>query len=608
MLAIETLILIGSVLLLLGILSSKFSSRMGMPVLVMFLGLGMLAGSEGIGGIAFEDYYLSYAIGTFALALILFSGGLSTPFHAVRDAWKPASLLATLGVFITALITGVAASWILKIDLKQGLLLGSIVGSTDAAAVFSILRTGGVHLRRRLSDTLEVESGSNDPMAIFMTVGLIQILTGKVDSPLGLVWLFVSQLGLGLVAGLLIGYLAVWVIRNIHLDAAGLYPVLATAFGLLSFGMAADLGGSGFLSVYVTGMVIGNKKVVFQKGIERFHDAGAWMAQITMFIVLGLLSFPSRLLAVWLPGLAIAAVLLLLARPVAVFLCLCRSRFSWREQVFLSWVGLKGAVPITLAIFPLLSNLDSEIKIDGAKVIFDVVFFVVLVSAVLQGWSLPWLARKLGLEAPAKKESAVTLEISSLKDVEGDIVDYFVDGDCRVAGKMVRELALPEEVVVALIVHNQKITLPKGSSRIEAGDHVIVVLRPHVRAMVDRIFSRHNTPIAEQKWPSAIEFPLRANMKVGDLESFYDISVGEDAELSLEQWLKKQIAPEQVSVHRFVDRGMLRLRIMEVNAQGEIKAVGMSFLEAEISTHEIGGPIEQAENLDHTPLDHKRGD
>jgi cell volume regulation protein A len=587
LLTVELLILIGSVLLLLGILSSKFSSRMGMPVLVMFLGLGMLAGSEGIGGIAFEDYYLSYAIGTFALAIILFSGGLSTPFTAVRDAWKPASVLATFGVLITASITGVAAAWILKIDLKQGLLLGSIVGSTDAAAVFSILRTGGVHLRRRLSDTLEVESGSNDPMAIFLTVGLIQILIGKVESINGLIGLLISQMGIGLLAGLAFGYMAVWVIRNIHLDTAGLYPILATAFGLLSFGMAVQMGGSGFLSVYITGMVIGNKKVVFQRGIEMFHDAGAWMAQIVMFIVLGLLSFPSRLLAVWLPGLAIAAVLLIVARPIAVFLCLCRSRFSFREQLFLSWVGLKGAVPITLAIFPLLSNLDSEIKIESANIIFDVVFFVVLVSAVLQGWSLPWVARKLGLEIPAKKESAVTLEISSLKDVEGDIVDYFVDSECRVAGKLIRELALPEEVVVALIVHNQKIKLPKGSSRIEAGDHVIVVLRPHVRAMVDRIFSRPYGAGADQKWPASSEFPLRADIKIGDLESFYGITIGEEKGLSLEEWLTRQIEPDLLAADQFVDRAMLRLRIMEMNSQGKIVLVGMSFISPEnISSNE----------------------
>lgn len=566
-----------------------------MPVLVMFLGLGMLAGSEGIGGIAFEDYYLSYAIGTFALAVILFSGGLSTPFHAVRDAWKPASVLATVGVFITASITGVAAAWILKIDLKQGLLLGAIVGSTDAAAVFSILRTGGVHLRRRLSDTLEVESGSNDPMAIFMTVGLIQILIGKIDSVGDLIWLLVAQMGIGLIAGLAFGYMAVWVIRNIHLDTAGLYPILATAFGLFSFGMAVQMGGSGFLSVYITGMVIGNKKIVFQRGIEMFHDAGAWMAQIVMFIVLGLLSFPSRLLAVWLPGLAIAAVLLVVARPVAVFLCLCRSRFSFREQLFLSWVGLKGAVPITLAIFPLLSNLDSELKIESAQTIFDVVFFVVLVSAVLQGWSLPWVARKLGLETPAKKESAITLEISSLKDVEGDIVDYFVDSECRVAGKLIRELAFPEEVVVALIVHNNKIKLPKGSSRIEAGDHVIVVLRPHVRAMVDRIFSRPGSLNADHDWPQAAEFPLRADMKVEDLENFYDISLDADKKLSLEQWLKSQIAKEDLLANQFVDRAMLRLRILEMSPQGEIKLVGMSFLTSQSSTPVGSTPPETSE-------------
>jgi potassium/hydrogen antiporter len=319
---INTAILVAGILLLMGIISSKFSSRLGMPVLVMFLLLGMLAGSEGIGGIEFEDYLLSYAIGSLALALILFAGGLATPLKAVQATWKPAGILATWGVFVTAVITGLAAAYILNISLLQGLLLGSIVGSTDAAAVFSILRAGGVQLRPRLAYTLEVESGSNDPMAIFMTVGLIEVLTGNMGFGLGLVRLLVLQMGLGIVVGIAVGVLSVWLIRKIQLTTAGLYPVLATAFGLLSFGLAADLGGSGFLSVYLTGMVIGNNRVVFHRGILMFHDAAAWLAQIVMFVVLGLLCFPSKLLEVFVPGLAIAAVLIFVARPIAVALSL----------------------------------------------------------------------------------------------------------------------------------------------------------------------------------------------------------------------------------------------------------------------------------------------
>ena len=393
---------------------------MGVPVLFLFLVIGMLAGSEGIGGIEFEDYSLAYAIGTIALCVILFDGGLRTPYHSIRTAWKPAAVLATLGVTVTAVITGLAASWILGITILEGLLLGSIVGLTDASAVFSVLRSGGVYIRRRLADTLEVESGSNDPMAIFLTVGLIQALTNAVPLGPGLLMLFLTQLVLGAAAGLCVGFGGVWVLKKIQLDAAGLYPVLATAIGLFAFGLAAVFGGSGFLAVYLTGIVIGNRRPVFHRGILLFHDAAAWICQMLMFMALGLLSFPSRLLDAAGPALLIAAVLILVARPVAVVLSASNFRFSLRELLFLSWVGLKGAVPITLATFPMVAG------VPGASLMFNTVFFVVLVSAVIQGWTLPAAARSLGLDEIAKQSSPVTLEISSLRNVDGDIVDYFV--------------------------------------------------------------------------------------------------------------------------------------------------------------------------------------
>lgn len=251
-------------------------------------------------------------------------------------------MLATVGVLLTAVITGIAAARILRIPLLEGLLLGSIVGSTDAAAVFSILRSGGVHIRRRLADTLEVESGSNDPMAIFLTVGLIEVLVGRVALGPGLLWLLLTQVVCGVLVGLLVGRVAVWAINHSQLNAAGLYPVLATAFGLFSFGAAASLGGSGFLSVYLTGIVLGNSRIVFQRGVLLFHDAAAWLGQILMFVALGLLSFPSRLLQVVVPGLMVAAALVFVARPAAVFLSMIPFQFSFREQVYLSWVGSKA--------------------------------------------------------------------------------------------------------------------------------------------------------------------------------------------------------------------------------------------------------------------------
>jgi cell volume regulation protein A len=556
-----------------------------MPVLVMFLGLGMLAGSEGIGGIAFEDYSLAYAIGTVALALILFDGGLATPYKSVQAAWQPAGLLATVGVFITAVVTGLAAAWILRISLLQGMLLGSIVGSTDAAAVFSVLRSGGVHIRRRLADTLEVESGSNDPMAIFMTVGLIEVLTGRASLGPGLLLMFLNQMVVGTLIGLLMGYVAVWTINHTRLAASGLYPILATAFGLLAFGLAANFGGSGFLTIYLVGMVIGNSKPVFHRGILLFHDAAAWLGQIVMFIVLGLLSFPSRLLDVFLPGLAIAVVLVFAARPLAVAITLLPFRFSIRERLFLSWVGLKGAVPITLATFPLLADLPA------ASLMFDVVFFVVLVSAVVQGWSLPWVARRLELVVPPKREPPVTLEISSLYQVEGDIVDYYVYSDTRATGRLVRDLALPEEVVVALIVRNQQTLLPKGSSQIQVGDHVIVVLRPSVRPLVDQIFSGRELKAASVDLPTAFEFPLKGTIKVGDLAQFYGIQISGNVDDTLDQWIRQKAGKVPLTVGFLVPCDRIELRVRGLTVEGAIEYVGMTIL----SEHTL---------KDHTLKDH----
>ncbi len=484
---IATLILASGILLLLGIASNKLSTRIGVPVLLLFLLVGMLAGSEGVGGIDFEDYSLANAIGTIALCLILFDGGLRTSLKSIRSVWKPAAVLASLGVLITAVITGLAASWILKISILEGLLLGSIVGSTDASAVFSVLRSGGVCIRKRLAETLEVESGSNDPMAIFLTVGLIQLLTGAVAPGPALLGLFLTQLIVGSVAGILVGYGGVWGLKYIQLGAAGLYPVMATALALLSFGLAAVLDGSGFLAVYLTGIVIGNRRPVFHRGILLFHDAAAWICQILMFMTLGLLSFPSRLMDVAGVTLLIAAVLILVARPVAVFLCASWFRFSFHELLFLSWVGLKGAVPITLATFPMLAGLP------GASVMFDTVFVVVLVSALIQGWTLPPAARLLKLEDPEQHPTPVTLEISSLRDIDGDIVDYYVEPGCRAAGRTLRELQFPAGVVVALIARDQEIIMPQGRFQIESGDHVIVVLRPALRTQVDQFFSRPST-------------------------------------------------------------------------------------------------------------------
>ena len=475
--------LVAGVLLLLGIASSKFSARLGVPVLVLFLAVGMLAGSEGIGRIPFENYPLANSVGSAALALILFDGGLRTSVGAVRRVWRPALALSTVGVLLTSLLTGLAAAWLLKLPLPQGLLLGSIVGSTDAAAVFSVLRSGGLKLPERLTATLEVESGSNDPMAIFLTVALTGLIQGGAGSPTALALLFLSQFGVGALVGLAVGRLAALAVNRINLDYPGLYPLLAMAFGLLAFGLAAVLGGSGFLAVYLAGIVLGSSSIVFRRGIFLFHDAAAWLGQIVLFVMLGMLSFPSRLYALAWEGLGIALVLILLARPVAVLISASPFGFRPRELTFLSWVGLKGAVPITLATFPLMAG------VPGSAAIFNAVFFVVLISALSQGWSLPLVARWLGLGRPADPAPPLSVEINALRHLDGEIVDYTVKPGAAVAGRLLRELARPDGLVVTLVLRGRQVIMPRGATALEPGDHVFVALRGRVKPLVDRLFA-----------------------------------------------------------------------------------------------------------------------
>lgn len=563
MFLIDTILLVAGILMILGIVSSKFSARLGLPVLVLFLALGMLAGSEGPGGIQFENYQMAHAIGTVALALILFDGGLRSPLENIRLAWKPSALLATAGVLLTSLLTGLVATWVLGLSFLEGMLLGSIVGSTDAAAVFSLLRSAGIRLRKRLAATLEIESGANDPMAIFLTVGVIQVLTGEM--PLGpqLVVLFLQQMGIGLAVGFAAGRLTVLLINRINLAAAGLYPVLTMACGVLAFGVAAVFGGSGFLAIYIAGVVVGNSRIVFQSGTFLFHDGLAWAGQIAMFVVLGLLSTPSELLKVAAPGLLIAGALILVARPIAVVPFLIPFRFDRREMALVSWVGLKGAVPIILATYPLIFNLSA------GPLLFNVVFFVVLLSAVIQGGTLPLVARLLKLEEPPEPEAPFSLEISSLNEVDADIVDYPIKEDSRAADKLLRELAMPAGAVVAMISREKKLVSPRGSTRIRPGDHVFIVVDRESRGPVDRVFARLSD--AEQQ-PIEAEFPLPGYATAGDLLYFYGIDTGEPPTVTLEEVILHR--DPNAGAGTIIRAGGVRLRVRDIE-EGRIATVGL---------------------------------
>ncbi|WP_404463565.1 potassium/proton antiporter [Vreelandella aquamarina] len=533
MFPVDKLILLAAVLLLVGILSSKLSARIGLPVLVLFLVIGMLAGESGIGGIAFDNPEGAHALGTLALAIILFDGGLQTPTASIRAVWKPASLLATFGVLVTALITGTAAAYILGLPLLEGLLLGAIVGSTDAAAVFSLLRNAGIHINKRLKSTLEIESASNDPMAIFLTVGLLEVLVNGMQPGMGLLELFVMQMGVGAVVGLGIGWLSVKLINRIHLVASGLYPVLVAACGFLSFGVSANLGGSGFLAIFLTGVFIGNHRIVFQRSTFLFHDGLAWLSQIVMFVVLGLLINPLSLLDVWFEGLVIAAVLILVARPLAVAPVMKLFGFNTREISLVSWVGLRGSVPIILAIFPLMFGLE------GAELIFNVVFFVVLISASIQGTTLPIVARKLKLTEKPPALPAASLEITALEEVDADIVEYTLSEQPRAAGRRLSQMALPDTTVVAMITRGNEVIPPRGSTELHPRDHLFVVLRPETRPFVDCVFSDAPDKVSSDFSDQPLR--LKGSTTLGDLAHSYGFTLTEHEELTLDALLRAKL-------------------------------------------------------------------
>ncbi|MFC4727260.1 potassium/proton antiporter [Coralloluteibacterium thermophilus] len=384
-------------LLVLTVLAGSLSSRFGLPALLGFMALGMLAGSDGPGGIRFNDYMLAQTLGVLCLVFILFSGGLDTQWRAVRRMALPAVVLATAGVMLSAGVVALAAMWLLDFSPLQGFLLGSVIASTDAAAVFAVLRHSGLSLRDDVRSLIELESGSNDPMAIFLVGAALLLMSVAGASPLSLVPDFLLQMSVGAVVGFGVGAGLPLLLRRVHLNVGGLSLVISIAAAMLAYGVAGVLGGNGFLACYIAGIVAGTREFPQKRTISLFQDGLAWLAQVVMFLALGLLVYPAQLPDVTVPGLAVTAALMLVARPLSVFLCLAPFRgFDWRAKLFVSWAGLRGAVPIVLATFPIVAG------IEGAQAIFNIVFFVVLVSSVIQGPTLGWLARRLGLdEKPA---------------------------------------------------------------------------------------------------------------------------------------------------------------------------------------------------------------
>lgn len=447
----------------------------------------MLAGSEGPGKIFFDDARLAQTIGIIALIFILFSSGLDTKWRYVRPVVRPAVMLSTVGVLLTALITGFAAVLILKVSVITGFIIGAIISSTDAAAVFALLRSRHVNLRAPLRPLLELESGSNDPMAIFLTIALLQLSTVPQTKITWIILFFVLQMSIGAMVGFISGKIVVFTLNRLRLFYEGLYPVFCLASLALTYAVAALFKGSGFLAVYIAGIVIGNSYIVQKRSLLRFFDGFAWFGQITMFLFLGLLISPSHLVPIIIPGLLISAILMFIARPLGVFVSLHFGRFNWREKLLVAWVGLRGAVPIILATYPLIAG------IDNADLIFNIIFFIVFTSAALQGWSLPLVARVLKVTVPPETKRNYPIEFEPRPEIDADLTEVIIPFESVAVGKSIVELGLPDDCLIVLIVRGDSYIVPSGGTVLESGDVLLVLSSKSGLKRASDIFLQHKS-------------------------------------------------------------------------------------------------------------------
>jgi potassium/hydrogen antiporter len=462
-------LLIAALLLVSSILASKITGRFGIPGLLLFLIIGMLAGSDGPGGIPFEDYALTQFVGVIALVYILYGGGLETRWRDVKPVLGNGISLATIGVLVTTFIVGVTATILFNLSFLEGLLMGAIVSSTDASAVFTVLKERALGLKGQIRPLLEFESGSNDPMAVFLTVGFITLLQNPMLPWYSVVPTFFQQMVLGVLFGLLLGRLAVVLINRVSLSFEGLYAVLSLALALLIYALTAVLGGSGFLAVYVAAMVMGNSEFIHKRSVLQFHDGVSWLVGIGMFLILGLLVYPHQLVPLIFPSLALALVLIFIARPISVYLSLISSKMSVREKGMVAWVGLRGAVPITLATFPLLAG------VEDAQLMFNVTFFLVLSSVLIQSTSLPFVARLLGVRVPLEQPSTLPLDYTPTGRNRNDLVELTIPDDSVLVGQRIVDAHLPPEALVVLMLRQGEYIIPRGATELEARDTIQVL-------------------------------------------------------------------------------------------------------------------------------------
>jgi potassium/hydrogen antiporter len=555
------LILTAGALLAGGLVASLLAGRLRVPSLVLFLGLGMLVGSDGLGWIAFGDYRLERTIGVIALGLILFEGGLTSGLLHLRPVLGAATTLAMIGTAITAAIVGVSAAALFGFSTKEGLLLGAILSSTDGAAIFALLR--GSTLSRKLAATLEGESGLNDPVAVVLVLGFIEVLTQPAYGVGDFILLFVRELGVGLAVGLLVGVAAVYVLRRVRLSTAGLFPVASLTVAALAYGGADTLHGSGFLAVYLAGLMIGSATIPAERTVVNFHQGLGWLAQVAMFLTLGLLVFPSQLASVAVKGSVLALVLVFVARPVAVAVATLPFAYNWRERALLAWAGLRGAVPVVLATFPVIAYVPHRLQL------FNIVFFAVLVSTVLQGSTFETLARRLGLTTTEPALPRPLSESGTIRRLGAEVLEYTVGPSDAIATVRVRDLGLPRDAVVSVIVRDERAIPPRGSTQLRAGDELHLVIGEESSHLVHDLLRRWRTgPIGPPPRP------LRPVTGRRPIFSVWSWNEEQDGDASRPRAVAGQPVVEQLRIRRDQPGGLWVLADGRYAIAGSLAAVG----------------------------------
>jgi cell volume regulation protein A len=565
--AFYIVVLVSTALVLLAAFSSLLAFRFGAPLLLLFLGIGLLAGTDGL-GIEFTNNYLAYILGSIALAIILFDSGFGTPVQAFKLAAIPSITLASVGVLMTAALFAVAAMWLLNFTWLEGMLLGSIVASTDAAAVFFLLRIGGINIRDKVRSTLEVESGTNDPMAIFLTIALVELLASGEryhGINIGMLAMFVQQMGLGVILGLLGGMMIVLIVGKLETDR-GLTPIFVLALALLVFSATGTVGGSGFLAVYVAGIYAGNRKLPGYGSIKRFQDGMTWLAQIIMFLVLGLLATPSQFPAIAIPAVLLALFLIFIARPLAVWLSLLPYDYTQQEIGFVAWVGLRGAVSILLAIMPILGGLEN------GQVYFNVAFIIVLVSLLVQGWTIKPVAKKLGLIIPPRIGAVDKVEVDLPGAANHELLSYRVVKDSPI----LRGERIPRWATPSLVIRDGKSMRHQYAGRLRENDLVYLFIMPSYSRLLDRLFASR-VPVEKDDADFFGAFALSPSRPATDLDAAYGPGLLNESEkaLTIAELMKQRLGGKAEYADR-VRLGSIILIVRDLDDHDHITSVGMS--------------------------------